>query len=137
LLPTAFPEGCPLHPSYGPATPRWRRVRKQFMKGHLDESYVLPNPVHLVRWLSCSLYGSDAGKLTVGGELTNRFECRHGRNIAGVHGVRLYESLKLGEQVAISVLRDQRLTYAEDFEGSRSRVSTAARSQCRAAPSLR
>jgi hypothetical protein len=41
-----------------------------------------------------------------------------GRNIAGVHWRSDYtESLKLGEAVAIGVLRDQKLTYREDFDG--------------------
>ena len=40
------------------------------------------------------------------------------RNIAGVHWRSDYvESLKLGEQIAISVLRDQRMTYVQDFDG--------------------
>ena len=41
-----------------------------------------------------------------------------GRNIAGVHwrsdGI---ESLKLGEQIALGILQDQRATYNEDFGG--------------------
>jgi hypothetical protein len=41
-----------------------------------------------------------------------------GRNIAGVHWRSDYtESLKLGETVAIGVLRDQKLTYGENFDG--------------------
>jgi hypothetical protein len=38
--------------------------------------------------------------------------------MAGVHWRSDYaESLKLGEAVAISVLRDQKLTYGETFNG--------------------
>ena len=41
-----------------------------------------------------------------------------GRNFAGVHWRSDYaESLRLGEAVAISILRDQRRCYAEDFDG--------------------
>ena len=41
-----------------------------------------------------------------------------GRNIAGVHWRSDYAaSLRLGEAIAISVLRDQRLTYQEEFDG--------------------
>ena len=41
-----------------------------------------------------------------------------GRNFAGIHWRSDYtESLKLGEAVAISLLRDQRLIYKEDFAG--------------------
>jgi len=55
----------------------------------------------------------------VGGELNKiASNVAIGRNIAGVQWRSDYtESLKLGEQIAISVLRDQRLTYGEDFEG--------------------
>jgi hypothetical protein len=39
-----------------------------------------------------------------------------GRNMAGVHYRSDYvDSLKLGEQVAISILEDQRLTYNENY----------------------
>ena len=41
-----------------------------------------------------------------------------GRNIAGVHWRSdATESLKLGEQVAIGILRDQKETYNEQFSG--------------------
>src|ERR1700674_1282603 len=41
-----------------------------------------------------------------------------GRNLVGVHWRSDYtESLKLGETVAIGVLRDQTLTYGEEFDG--------------------
>ncbi len=41
-----------------------------------------------------------------------------GRNWAGIHYRCDYaQSLLLGEQVAISMLRDQRPTYGEDFSG--------------------
>ncbi len=57
--------------------------------------------------------------LTVGHELNKvASNVATGRNIAGVHwrsdGA---ESLLLGEQVAISILRDYKLTYNETFEG--------------------
>jgi hypothetical protein len=41
-----------------------------------------------------------------------------GHNLPGIHWRSDYaESLKLGEAVTISILRDQRLTYQEDFGG--------------------
>ena len=57
--------------------------------------------------------------LTAGGELNKlASNIAIGRNIAGVHWRSdATESLKLGEAVAISVLRDQRPTYNEDFAG--------------------
>jgi len=121
LLPVAFPEGCPLHPSYGAGHATVAGACVTILKAIFDESYVLPNPVQpSADGLSLVPYtGPDAGKLTVGGELNKiASNIGIGRNIAGVHWRSDYtESLKLGEQIAISVLRDQRLTYAEDFEG--------------------
>jgi hypothetical protein len=62
---------------------------------------------------------ADAGDLTIGGELNKiASNVALGRNTAGVHwrsdGT---ESLKLGEQIAIGILRDQRSCYNEPFEG--------------------
>jgi len=121
LLPMAFPEGSPLHPSYGAGHATVAGACVTILKAIFDESYVLPNPViPSVDGLSLVPYtGADAGRLTVGGELNKiASNVAIGRNIAGVHWRSDYtESLKLGEQIAISVLRDQRLTYGEDFEG--------------------
>jgi hypothetical protein len=111
LLPMAFPEGSPLHPSYG--------------AGHATvagaESFVIPNPVVAsADGLSLVPYtGGDAGSLTVGTELNKlASNIAIGRNFAGVHWRSDYEeSLKLGEALAISVLADQKLTYREPFAG--------------------
>jgi hypothetical protein len=55
----------------------------------------------------------------VGGELNKlAANIATGRNMAGIHWrTDMSESLKLGEAVAISILRDQRATYAETFNG--------------------
>ena len=63
--------------------------------------------------------GADAGELTVGGELNKiAANIALGRNIAGVHWRSdATESLKLGEQIAISILKEARSCYNEDFDG--------------------
>jgi hypothetical protein len=63
--------------------------------------------------------GPDAGDLTVGGELNKiASNVALGRNTAGVHWRSdATESLKLGEQIAIGILRDQRTCYNEVFNG--------------------
>jgi hypothetical protein len=63
--------------------------------------------------------GSDAGDLTVGGELNKiAANVALGRNMAGVHWRSdATESMKLGEQIAIGILRDQRACYNEAFNG--------------------
>ncbi len=121
LLPMVFPEGSPLHPSYGAGHATVAGACVTMLKALFDETHVIPNPVvpsadgtSLVPYT-----GPDAGSLTVGGELNKiAANVAIGRNIAGVHWRSDYtESLKLGEAIAISILRDQRLGYGENFDG--------------------
>ena len=121
LLPMAFPEGCPLHPSYGAGHATVAGACVTILKALFNESYVLPNPVVATDDGSALVpyTGADAGQLTVGGELNKlAANVAVGRNIAGVHWRSDYvESMKLGEAIAISVLKDQKLTYGETFDG--------------------
>jgi hypothetical protein len=121
LLPMAFPEGCPMHPSYGAGHATVAGACVTILKAFFNESYVLPNPVVATDDGSALVpyTGADAGQLTVGGELNKlAANIAVGRNIAGVHWRSDYvESLKLGEALAISVLKDQKLTYDETFDG--------------------
>lgn len=121
LLPMGFPEGSPLHPAYGAGHATVAGACVTILKALFDENYVIPNPVvPTADGLGLTRYnGPDADHLTVGGEL-NKLAANVGigRNIAGVHWRSDYtESLRLGEAVAISLLRDQRTTYLEPFEG--------------------
>jgi hypothetical protein len=63
--------------------------------------------------------GVDAGELTVGGELNKLANnVALGRDMAGVHWRSDAEqALLLGEAVTISILRGQRATYNEPFNG--------------------
>ena len=121
LLPMAFPEGCPQHPSYGAGHATVAGACVTILKAWFDETYVIPNPVQASDdGLSLVPYtGADAGQLTVGGELNKiAANVAIGRNIAGVHWRSDYlASLPLGEAIAISVLKDQKPTYNEDFHG--------------------
>jgi len=121
LLPQVYPEGSPLHPSYGAGHGTVAGACVTILKALFDESFIVPDPVvpntgarQLVPYR-----GSDANSLTVGGELNKlASNVAVGRDMAGIHyrteGI---ESFRLGEAVAISVLRDQRNTYNEDFGG--------------------
>jgi hypothetical protein len=123
LLPQVFPEGSPLHPSYGAGHATVAGACVTVLKAFFDESFVIPNPVvpSLDGQRLEPYRGPDAGLLTVGGELNKlAANIAIGRNFAGIHYRSDYtESLKLGEAVAISVLEDQRLTYKEQFGGFR------------------
>ena len=121
LLPQAYPEGCPLHPAYGAGHATVAGACVTILKAFFDESFVIPDPVIPTPEGSVlrPYTGQDAQRLTVGGELNKlAANIALGRNFAGIHWRTDYTgSLKLGEAVAISILRDQRSTYNEDFGG--------------------
>jgi membrane-associated phospholipid phosphatase len=121
LQPQVFPEGSPLHPSYGSGHATVAGACVTVLKAMFDGTHLVPNPVVAsADGLALEPYvGPDAGALTVGGELDKlAANVAHGRNIAGVHWRSdAYWSMRLGEQVALSVLRDQRGTYNEEFDG--------------------
>lgn len=121
LLPTAYPEGGPLIPSYAGGHSAVAGACATALKAFFNENFMLPNPV-VASDDGQSLLpytGSDAGLITAGGEINKvASNVAQGRNIASLH----YRSdalhgLLLGEQITISVLRDQRLTYNEPFNG--------------------
>lgn len=125
LLPMAFPEGSPTHPAYGAGhatvagacvtiLKAWFKETTRFVDIGLAPMQSADDGLSLVPYVE-----SDAGDITVGGELNKiAANVALGRNTAGVHwrsdG---NESLKLGEQIAIGILRDQRSCYNEVFNG--------------------
>ena len=118
LLPMAFPEGSPTHPSYtaGHATVAGACVT--VLKALFDESFVIPNPV-VPTADGLALEPYTGPELTVRGELNKlASNVATGRNIAGVHWRSdALESLRAGEALALSILRDQRACYNEKFGG--------------------
>ncbi|HEX2642510.1 MAG TPA: vanadium-dependent haloperoxidase [Thermoanaerobaculia bacterium] len=120
LLPVAFSEGSPTHPSYSAGHATVAGACVTVLKALYDESFVIPQPVEPTPdGLALQPYQGPA--LTVGGELNKlASNIATGRNIAGVHWRSdARESLLLGEKIAISILRDQKGCYNEDFEGFR------------------
>lgn len=118
LLPMAFPEGSPLHPSYAAGHATVGGACVTILKAWFPESYIIENPV-TPSPDGLSLLPYNGPPLTIGGELNKlASNIATGRNIAGVHWRSdAAESLKLGEAIAISILKDQRLTFNERFEG--------------------
>lgn len=119
FLPQAFPEGSPTHPSYGAGHATVAGACVTILKAWFDENFVVPNPLEPDSTGQILVPYTGAENLTIGGELNKlASNVALGRNTAGVHwrsdGT---ESLKLGEAVAISVLKDQRLSYNEIFNG--------------------
>jgi hypothetical protein len=124
LLPMAFPEGCPTHPAYGAGHATVAGACTTILKAWFKETTLISSLTTPLQPTSDGLAleqytGDDAGQMTVGGELNKvASNVALGRNTAGVHWRSdATESLKLGEQVAIGILRDQRACYNENFGG--------------------
>ncbi|HEV8239827.1 MAG TPA: vanadium-dependent haloperoxidase [Thermoanaerobaculia bacterium] len=123
LLPMAFPEGSPTHPAYGAGHATVAGACVTILKAWFDEDARLADlPVPLMPKVAnadgtalVDYTGADAGSLTVGGELNKvAANIAIGRNMAGVHWRSDYaESVKLGERVALTVLKKQRRDYHE------------------------
>lgn len=118
LLPQAFPEGSPTHPSYGSGHATVAGACVTILKAWFDESHVLPDPaVPSTDGTALEPYtGPDADRLTVGGELNKvAANIATGRNMAGVHWRTDYTAaVRLGEEVAIGVLREAKESTLED-----------------------
>ncbi|HUG74075.1 MAG TPA: vanadium-dependent haloperoxidase [Acidimicrobiia bacterium] len=118
LLCTAYPEGCPIHPSYPAAHAVVAGACVTILKALFDESYVVPEPVEATPD-GRELHPYGGPPLTVGGELDKlASNISIGRDFAGVH----YRSdatagLALGEELALAVLAEARATGNELFAG--------------------
>ena len=120
LLSQTFPEGSPVHPAYPTGHGTVAGACITVLKFFFDGSFVIPNPMLPTDdGLSLVPYtGSDAGQLTVNGELA-----KLGHNVSFGHGIHAGihwrsdtdTSLLLGEAVALSFLRDRARTYNEPF----------------------
>jgi len=129
LLPMAFPEGCPLHPAYGAGHATVAGACVTILKALYEEEITFfdlrtcvykpneakdrPNKPPLSQPpILLKPPGKDweelAKQLTIGGELNKlASNVSLGRNIAGVHWRSDHaESLKLGERVALALLRE-------------------------------
>lgn len=118
LLPQAYPEGAPSHPSYPAGHAVIAGACVTVLKAVFAESWVLPQ---------CFVPSADGNtlepyhgaELTVGGELDKLAQnIAFGRNFAGIHwwsdGI---EGIRLGEEFAIRYLREAKLTANEFFHG--------------------
>jgi hypothetical protein len=120
LLSQAFPEGSPMHPAYPTGHGVVGGACITVLKFFFDGNFIIPNPVVPANdGLSLDSYTDpDAGQLTVNGELN-----KLGHNVSFGHGIHAGihwrtdtdVSLKLGEAVALAILRDRAQTYNEKF----------------------
>lgn len=119
LLPQAYPEGSPLHPAYPGGASVTAGVSVTVLKALFDEDFVIPNPVLPDPKDPTKLIPYQGSPLTVGGELNKlATNIGMGRNFAGIHWrTDAAAALALGEAIAISILRDEKLTFHENFSG--------------------
>ncbi|HEV7732270.1 MAG TPA: vanadium-dependent haloperoxidase [Candidatus Binatia bacterium] len=118
LLPMAYPEGCPTHPSYPSGHAAIAGACTTVLKAFFNETWVIPDPV-VVNTDGSGLVPWKGAPLTVGGEVNKlAANISLARNGAGVHWRSDFvEGLKLGEAVATDILRDVRRTCPETFNG--------------------
>jgi hypothetical protein len=126
LHPQVYPEGCPLHPSYAQGHATLAGACATILKIAFD-GRVAFNTLRNGAIVTASEDGSrlssytgpDADQITVNGEINKlASNIAMARNFAGIHWRSDYsEGLKLGEAVALSILREQRACYAEPFSG--------------------
>jgi len=133
LLPMAFQEGSPMHPSYGAGHATVAGACVTILKAFFDTSAVLVNrnnkilfsrldsgdtPVAYVpnNTMDALTDVSDGAYLTLEGELNKlAANISIGRNMAGVHYYSdYYDSLRMGEEIAIGILEEQALCYRTD-----------------------
>lgn len=119
LLPIAFAEGSPIHPSYGAGHATVAGACATVLKAFFPEEHCILNPVvpNRVGTALVAYTGDDRDRIRVGGEINKlASNISLGRNFAGMHWRSDHtESLKLGERVAISLLFDQRKTFREEY----------------------
>lgn len=116
LLPMAFAEGSPMHPAYGAGHGTVAGACVTILKAFFDHGARLPF-CYQANATGEQLETVNCPPLTVEGELNKL--CSNiaiGRNWAGVHYFTDYiESIRLGEQIALGILEEQKLTYGENF----------------------
>ena len=140
LLPMAFPEGSPMHPSYGAGHAtvaggcvtilkaffemyedcdgtKERKLAFKDQKGNQKPIVYVPNDdgTALVKGdIKDDLHD---GFLTIQGELDKlAANISIGRNMAGVHYYSdYYDSVRMGERIAVGILLEQAPTYGEEM----------------------
>ena len=142
FLPMAFSEGSPMHPAYGAGHATVAGACVTILKAFFDTSAVLAKSAdHKVAFKrlgkddkpiafrapsnddatqldasKCPVYGKPEQFLTLEGELNKlAANISIGRDMAGVHYFSdYYDSLRMGEEIAIGILQEQALTYSTD-----------------------
>ncbi len=119
LLSQIYPDGSPNFSAYPGGASAVGSVAASLLKAFLDESRVIENPVQPDPRDPTRLVPYTGGPLTLGGEL-NKLATNYGfgRNWGGIHWRSdASASMAIGEEIAISMLREVRMTVRESFDG--------------------
>jgi hypothetical protein len=118
LLPQAFPEGSPIHPSYPSGHAAIAGACAVILKACFDGQMLLPGVVEPTPD-GAALKPCPDFSPTVQDEIDKlAFNVSMGRNWAGIHFRSDNDAgLALGENVGISILQDLACTFTEDFKG--------------------
>ena len=133
LLPMAFQEGSPMHPSYGAGHATVAGACVTILKAYFDTNCLFvrrdgkdifsryENGDTAVEYTanadgSSLVEATDQPLLSLEGELNKlAANISIGRNMAGVHYFSdYYDSLRMGEQIALGILEEQALCYPTD-----------------------
>jgi hypothetical protein len=119
LLSQTYPDGAPIHSTYPGGATVVGAVTATILKAFFDESRVIDNPVQPDPTDPTKLVPYNGPPLTVGRELNKLgVNFGFGRNWAGIHWRSdAAASMAIGEEVAIAMLRDERMTFREPFDG--------------------
>lgn len=130
LLPMAFCEGSPMHPAYGAGHATVAGACITILKAFFDckalfkpngqdsdKAFVSVNDGASLKEVPVYDSHGNPAHLTVEGELNKlASNISIGRNWAGVHYFTdYYESILMGEQIAIGILEEQKLMFGENF----------------------
>lgn len=132
LLPMAFPEGSPMHPAYGAGHATVAGSCTTMLKAFFEMFDEDGNELTLADVGMGVLVPTSDGQslvpaggingnaLTVQGEIDKlAANISIGRNMAGVHYYSdYYDSLRMGERVAVGMLLEQAITYGEPMSMS-------------------
>ena len=128
LLPQLFGRGSPTHPSFPAGHAVSAGACVTILKAWYNEDLPFPDPVKVVPnadpaqqglLLEPYVAGVDGPELTLGGELNKlAHNLSFGRDMSGVHWRADNTSGNTqGEEVAIRILREEKETYPEPFDG--------------------
>lgn len=119
LLPMAYPEGAPAHPSYPAGHATVAGTCATILKAFFNEDFVIPNAVEPNIGNTALQAYSGTTPLTVGNELNKlASNIALGRDFAGVHyRSDATASLLLGEQIALALLEDEAYCRNINFKG--------------------